>query len=309
MTSSNDPPPGGRPPPDERVGPSAKPTAGRQRQRADEQVRIAAQLQAAREEERQRLARELHDELGQTLTAMKLELARTIALLKRERIGPAGIDRLQSLVGLAEIGIATIKRITMDRGPAALEHLGLPAAIRWEMLTFRARSGLRCDVSVEEDHTPLSRQEETALFRILQEALTNIARHSRASAVHVRLAEQRGTLVLQVKDNGRGIADCESRAPGGIGLLGMRERASLIGGTLTIAGLPGKGTAVSVQVPLRAKRVALRMRSPPGSAPPGIDDANRLGDAKSHRHRGEGGTVRREHQRTRQNGMKRRGKA
>jgi signal transduction histidine kinase len=220
------------------------------RQSEAQMRQLAARLQTAREEERKWLARELHDELGQTLTAIKLELARAIALFKQERLRSVAVDRLQALVGLTEIGIETVKRITMDLRPATLAHLGLPAAIRWEAAAFRARTGLRCRVSADKETTPLSAEQETGLFRITQEALTNVARHARASAVHIRLEQRRARYELSVRDNGRGITDGESRASSAIGLLGMRERAHLIGGTFTIAGSRGKGTRLSVQVPL-----------------------------------------------------------
>ena len=215
--------------------------------------RLAARLQMAREEERKVLARELHDELGQTLTAIKLELARLIPLFKEERLS-VGVDRLQSLVGLAEIGIASVKRITTDLRPATLDHLGLPAAVRWEAITFRARTGLRCRVATGPEKTSLSAEQEIGVFRILQEALTNVVRHARASAVDVRLTETRGLFELRVRDNGRGITQAEARAPSAIGLLGMRERAALIGGALEIGGRRGRGTNVTVRIPLSSRR-------------------------------------------------------
>jgi signal transduction histidine kinase len=226
---------------------------------------LAARVQSAREEERRWLARELHDELGQTLTAIKLELARSIALFKQERLRPDSVDRLQSLVGLTEIGIATVKRITMDLRPPTLDHLGLPAAVRWEAMTFRARTGLRCHLVIGKEKTSLTGEQETVVFRILQEALTNVVRHAKASAVRVRLAEQHGLFELHICDNGRGVTEADTRAPHAIGLLGMRERAVLIGGVCTITGRRGRGTVVVVRVPLQAKQrpatVATRRRS------------------------------------------------
>jgi signal transduction histidine kinase len=212
--------------------------------------RLAASLQTAREEERTALARELHDELGQTLTALKLELGRISDELRRARVTLPVVDRLQSLVGLVEIGVAMVKRIATRLRPPALDHLGLAEAIRWEAATFRARSGLRCHVAADREHTGLTPKQQTALFRIFQEALTNVVRHAHASAVRVRLTEQRGTFELRVSDNGRGITADEAADAAAIGLLGMRERASQAGATLEIVGEPGKGTAVTVRVPL-----------------------------------------------------------
>src|SRR5436190_1420629 len=130
---------------------------------------LAARIQAAREDERRSLARELHDELGQTLTAIKLELARATSLLSQERVSTGVVDRLQSLVGLSEIGIAMVKRITTSLRPPTLDHLGLAEAVRWEATAFRARTGLRCRVVSGADSTGLDLDQETVLFRIVQE--------------------------------------------------------------------------------------------------------------------------------------------
>ena len=179
---------------------TTEPTETRQHlQESEEQMRrLAARVQAVREEERATLARELHDELGQTLTAIKLELGRASTEINKRQLGSVVVDRLQSLIGFVEIGIATVKRITMDLRPATLDHLGLAAAVRWEALTFRARTGLRCHVRSDKDETPLSAERQTVLFRIFQEALTNVVRHAqrqrrarrpRAPARRVRVAD------------------------------------------------------------------------------------------------------------------------
>jgi signal transduction histidine kinase len=222
----------------------------RLRESQDQLRQLAIHLQTAREEERKTLARELHDDLGQTLTAIKLELARAVTSLGRDRLSPPSVDRLQSLIGLTEIAIATVRRLATDLRPATLDHLGLAAAIQWEATAFRARTGLRCRVAASQEQIALGAEEETMLFRIFQEALTNVVRHARASAVHVTLTTRRGAFELRVKDNGRGISDAQARDPQAIGLLGMRERAALIGGTFEIAGRRGQGTVVCVQVPL-----------------------------------------------------------
>jgi signal transduction histidine kinase len=220
--------------------------------------RLAARLQAVREEERAALARELHDDLGQTLTAIKLELGRTADALKDTRLELPVMDRLQSLVGLVDIGVAMVKRIATRLRPPALDHLGLAEAIRWEAAAFRARSGLRCHIDTVKDDIGLSSEQETALFRIFQEALTNVVRHAHASAVRVHLGAERGVLTLRVSDNGRGIMDSELSDAAAIGVLGMRERAMQAGATLDITGAPGKGTVVTVRVP----------PSPPNRLPP-----------------------------------------
>lgn len=216
--------------------------------------RLAASLQTAREEERAALARELHDDLGQTLTALKLELGRAANALKDVRLDPPVMDRLQSLVGLVEIAVAMVRRIAMKLRPPALDQLGLAEAIRWEAATFRSRSGLRCQVVAGNTQTALTAKQQTALFRIFQEALTNVVRHAQASAVRVRLTEARGVFELRVRDNGRGITRAEIADAGSIGLFGMRERAMQAGATLDIRGAPGRGTVVRVSVPLPARK-------------------------------------------------------
>jgi two-component system, NarL family, sensor histidine kinase UhpB len=220
----------------------------------DQMRQLAARLQAAREEERGQVARELHDELGQTLTALKLEIGRAIAALNLHQLPPPVIDRMQSLMGLSEIAIATVKRIATNLRPPALDHLGLIEAIRWEALAFKARSGIRCHIRAKKKDTRLSREQQTAAFRIFQEALTNVARHAGASAVTVAITEA-DVFELRIRDNGKGINDKDADNPASIGLVGMRERAALVGGTFQIRGRRGQGTTVSVQIPIEASPV------------------------------------------------------
>jgi len=206
---------------------------------SEEQMRhLAARVQSAREEERARVARELHDELGQTLTALKLEIGRAIAALSVERLTPTVVDRLQSLMGLSELGLSTVKRIATDLRPSTLDHLGLVEAIRWEAVAFKARSGIRCHIRMPAHYTPLTPEQETAIFRIFQESLTNVTRHAHASAVTVTLAERKG-FELRIRDNGRGITAVEAADPRAIGLIGMRERAALAGGELQVERFEG----------------------------------------------------------------------
>jgi two-component system, NarL family, sensor histidine kinase UhpB len=244
-------------------------TSGRKVQQAhlresQEQLRkLAARVEAAREEERASLARELHDELGQTLTAIKLDLGRAIGAVSTDRMTSQAVDRLQSLVGLVEIGLQTVKRLTMHLRPPALDHLGLAEAIQWEAMAFQARSGLRCHVRADEESSTLNSEQKTVLFRIFQEALTNVTRHARASAVSVTLAERRKQFELLIRDNGRGVTAEEVNDPRAIGLLGMRERAALVGATFEITGRRGKGTTILVRVPIKppsTQRQAVRRR-------------------------------------------------
>ena len=238
------------------VGSCADITEGKQRLReSEEQMRqLAAKVQTAREQERANLARELHDELGQTLTAIKLELARTTSALRNDRVDGQTVDRIQSLTGLVDIGISTVKRIATNLRPATLDHLGLAAAIRWEASAFRATSGVRCYVRASRESTDLTAEQQIVVFRIFQEALTNVVRHARASAVHVTLAERKRLFELRIRDNGRGIKATEINNSGAIGLIGMRERAAIIGGSFAITGRPAKGTVITVRVPIAGPR-------------------------------------------------------
>lgn len=229
------------------------PGSARRLRGSEEQMRrLAARIQSAREEERTALARELHDELGQTLTAIKLDLARAINTMRNDQVTRQAVDRLQSLVGLVEISLQTVKRISSNLRPPALDHLGLPEALRWEAITFRSRTGIRCQVRSDKDATSLDAEQQTVLFRIFQEALTNVVRHAGASAVHVTLAERRGEFELRIKDNGRGVTEAQAADPHALGLLGMRERAALLGGSFQIAGSRGRGTTILVRVPFES---------------------------------------------------------
>jgi signal transduction histidine kinase len=151
----------------------------------------------------------------------------------------------------------------MHLRPPALDHLGLAEALQWEAMAFQARSGLRCHVRADRESSSLSSEQKTVLFRIFQEALTNVTRHARASAVSVTLAERRNEFELRIQDNGRGVTEEEVSDPRAIGLLGMRERAALVGASFQITGRRGKGTTIRVRVPIEppsTQRPAVRRR-------------------------------------------------
>jgi signal transduction histidine kinase len=224
------------------------------RRSRDELRNLAAKLQAAREEERAHIARELHDEVGQTLTSLKLELLRTVKVLQRSKIPRPALDRVQSLIGLTEISIETTRRLATDLRPAALDHLGLAEAIRWEASAVQSRTGVRCRVVASSRPSKLSETMAIGAFRIFQEALTNVARHAHASAVRIVLRETDQTFTMTVKDNGRGITAREAADPTAIGLVGMRERARLLGGTVDISSRAGKGTTVLLRMPVPGSR-------------------------------------------------------
>jgi PAS domain S-box-containing protein len=224
-------------------------------QRSRERLRaLAARLQAVREEERAHIAREVHDELGQALTGLKLELALlgNEALAGRDQRAARKIRRrLDKLAGLLDQTVHAVRRISTELRPGVLDDFGLAAAIEWQTAEFQKRTGIRCRVNVAgKDVSFLDQRRATAVFRIFQEILTNVARHAGATRLSVELAERDGSLWLQVRDNGRGITPEEVAAPQSLGLLGMQERAQVFGGTVSITGEAGAGTTVTTRIPL-----------------------------------------------------------
>jgi signal transduction histidine kinase len=223
---------------------------------------LALRLELAREEERARVARELHDELGQVLTSLKLEFMWLVDRLKSHEPKPGVqlVNKLQSSIGLIEVGIQSVRQISSDLRPAVLDHLGLREAIEWATTKFEARTGIRCRLAWDLEHEPVDRTRKLAIFRILQEALTNVVRHAHAGAVRITVHERGGNLTLTIRDNGRGITKAELSSVESIGLLGMRERARLLGGRVTIVGARGRGTKITVTLPTSAKRHSRRLR-------------------------------------------------
>jgi PAS domain S-box-containing protein len=217
--------------------------------------RLAAGLERAREAERTRIARELHDELGQALTGLKMDLAWV-----RPRVpdDPALRERVRAMLDLADATVAVVRRIAGELRPGVLDDLGLAAAMRWQARQFEQRASVR--VVVEAAELPdLDPERATALFRIFQETLTNVARHAAATVVHARVALEDDAVVLTVADDGRGITPDEARGrTGSLGVLGMRERAEAWGGGVAIEGLSGRGTTVTVRLPAGAGAPAHR---------------------------------------------------
>ena len=208
---------------------------------------LAGRLQRVREDERTRVAREVHDELGQALTAIKLEFA---ALLRDLPALDRPISqRSQSILKLLDEAIQSIRKIATELRPAILDDLGIGAALEWVAEDFQARTGTKVQVSLPDRDIAVEGESATALFRILQETLTNVARHADATQVDVRLGKEDSNLVLEVRDNGKGIREEQLSAAKSLGILGMRERVQLLGGTLTISGAPGSGTTVRVLIP------------------------------------------------------------
>lgn len=215
---------------------------------SEKQLRqLTRHLHEVREEERKRIAREIHDELGQTLTALKLDLSWMES-------GAGSVDMVQRMAKLVDHAIDTVQRISADLRPLVLDDLGLVAALEWHAQKFTAPFNIDCRFESELDNVVLSAERATHVFRIFQEILTNVARHSRATWIEINLDEEDGRLVLTVEDNGEGISQEEIAKMSSIGLVGMHERARLCDGDLRIEGTPGKGTRIVVTLPMTAQQ-------------------------------------------------------
>ena len=218
-----------------------------------EQLRaLSASLQSAREEEGARIARELHDELGSALTSLRWSLDEIDDVLSKTNKDDADTLRgkIAAMITLVASTLNTVRRISSELRPGILDDVGLIAAIEWETKQFEARTGIVARLDSLVENVRLTREQSTALFRIFQETLTNILRHAAATRVDITAAEQGGEFVLTIRDDGRGITDEETSGEESLGLLGMRERAYLIGGEVDITGVAGQGTVVTVRVPL-----------------------------------------------------------
>lgn len=205
---------------------------------------LTARLQSVREEERTAMARDIHDAMGQELTVLKIGLAQ----LKTRH--PQLADEIVPLLDGAGRLVTMVQRFATDLRPALLDHFGLAATIEWQTEQFSNHTGIPCDLELDQDDIALDTEQSTALFRILQEALTNIARHAEASRIRVALSRHRGFLHLRIEDDGKGVAENQIHAPGSLGLLGMRERARALGGRLHVVSRDRGGTRVCARIPL-----------------------------------------------------------
>ena len=214
-----------------------------------EQLRsLSAHLQSTREQERTNIAREIHDELGQQLTALKMDLS---WLVKRLPKGEKPLlEKTKSMSELIDITIRTVQRISAELRPGLLDDLGLTAAMDWQSEEFQNRTGIKCELALDPVDIVLDKDCSTAIFRIFQETLTNVARHANATEVKATLKEGADKLVLDVRDNGKGITEKQISYPKSFGLIGMRERVRPWGGNVKIRGTPGRGTTVTVTIPL-----------------------------------------------------------
>ncbi|HTA70028.1 MAG TPA: PAS domain S-box protein [Bryobacteraceae bacterium] len=224
-----------------------------ERQRSFDQLRaLTARVQNAREEERKRVAREIHDELGQALTAIKIDLSSLVHDFPPEA---QETKRIESISKVVDQTIKSVRRISTELRPGILDDMGLIAAVEWAAEEFEARTGTRCRLELLENDNSIDPDRATAIFRILQETLTNVARHANAACVYVRLFKEGGNIVLEVHDDGRGATEEQLSASGSLGIHGMRERALLLGGELAIRGISSQGTTVLVRIPLAESTV------------------------------------------------------
>jgi signal transduction histidine kinase len=231
---------------------------------------LSASMVEAREEERRRIARELHDELGQRLTALKLEMA----ACQRDHPDLAVGERAQLMLDMLDDTVASARRIAMDLRPLMLDDLGLPEAIDWLLKEFKRRTGIEVVARLGEDLRELSPNLATTLYRIVQEALTNITRHAQATRVVVVLESRHHELLLTIQDNGVGFTKgIRSRASGSFGLLGIRERALMLGGRLQVSNAPEGGARLVVHVPLTQPSAQVLADNDRDTAEPLFDDS------------------------------------
>ncbi|HYE75607.1 MAG TPA: PAS domain S-box protein, partial [Blastocatellia bacterium] len=235
-----------------------------ERKRAEEQLKatseqlraLMARLRSAKEEEGIRIAREIHDELGSALTSLRWDLEeidRTLTETPSQQPASMVHEKIEGMLELINDTVNAIRRISSELRPGVLDDLGLVEAIEWQAQQFQARTGIKCHYDSLVENTHFDHEQSTAIFRIFQEALTNVLRHAQATEVSIKLEVTEGELVLTIADNGRGISESEKLGLHSLGLLGMQERAHLIGGTVEIAGGEGMGTTVTLRAPVLAQ--------------------------------------------------------
>jgi len=219
------------------------------RESREELRALSTHLQSVIEKERARIAREIHDELGQSLTGLKFDVSWLRDRTKEETRGPER-EKLNATLKNIDAAIHSVRRIATELRPPVLDTLGLTAAIEWQAKDFEMRTGVECRLDPMAEDIPVDRDGATAIFRIFQEALTNIGRHAFATQVSVGLQRVNGHLLLRIEDNGKGIET--TRVPGShsLGILGMQERVRLLNGEMSIRGEQGQGTVIKVDIPL-----------------------------------------------------------
>jgi PAS domain S-box-containing protein len=221
-----------------------------ERVRAQEDLAsFAAEASGVREQEKSRIARELHDELAQSLTALKMD---TIWVRQHLQDDPAGAaEKLSQMLAMLDASVAATRRISSDLRPLVLDDLGLMPAIEWAVQNFSQRTGVPCALEADEA-LELQEPYATAVFRIVQESLANVGKHARAGHAWVRVAREGDAMVLEVRDDGAGFDTAGRRKPQSLGLVGLRERAHLLKGEVRVTSAPGRGTTVRARIPVGA---------------------------------------------------------
>jgi signal transduction histidine kinase len=214
-----------------------------------EQLRnLSMYLLDVREEERTNVAREIHDELGQRLTAMKMDVSWLSKRLSKDQ--ESLLEKAQSITKSIHTTIHTVKKISSNLRPSVLDHFGLSAAIEWEAKEFGNRTDIPCNITIVPEDIILDKDLSTSIFRIFQETLTNVIRHAKATRVDMSLKEEAEKIVLEVIDNGKGITKEQVSSPISFGLIGIKERVKALRGEVTIRGIPKQGTTVTITIPL-----------------------------------------------------------
>lgn len=232
---------------EQRARNEAKLRASREQLRA-----LSAHLQTVREDERAFIAREIHDELGQTLTGLMFNLSwlgDRLAKVKDEPEQTVLFEKVQAMIRIVGMTMDTVRKIAAELRTGMLDELGLKAAVEWQAQEFEKHTSIHCRLTSSLGDMPLEQSMATAMFRILQESLTNVARHAQATEVRLWLGEREDHLVLEVEDDGRGIREQETSDPRALGILGMRERALLLGGSVSFGNVNGRGTRIVVSIP------------------------------------------------------------
>jgi PAS domain S-box-containing protein len=218
--------------------------------KSSEELRnLSAHLRSIREEERTAIAREIHDELGQILTALQMDLSNLTLELPESKTRLIN-KKTKSMSELIDTSIQAVRRISSNLRPSILDDLGIVSAIEWHAEEFQSRMGIKCSVDCSVDDILLDKEHSTVIFRIFQETLTNIARHARATAIEASLEQEDSRVILEIKDNGKGITKKEASSPTSFGIIGMKERVHFLGGKINIEGIEGKGTTVTVSIPM-----------------------------------------------------------
>jgi signal transduction histidine kinase len=209
---------------------------------------LSAHLQEVREDERTRIARRIHDDLGQAMTALKIDLAWLNKRLANDQ--DLIREKLQSMDTLISETITTVHNVSEDLRPGILDDFGISAAIEWQAEEFQKRTGMECETRLPPDQFDLNKEKSTNLFRIVQESLTNVIRHAGATKVVINLYVKDGMLRLEIVDNGKGISRAETNHPKSFGIIGIKERVHSLGGEIDIAGTPNEGTRLTIRMPI-----------------------------------------------------------